>query len=47
VSREASSPLADAASLIIKPGTSTYTGTITKSMWIRACGGTVNIGGNP
>lgn len=33
--------------LYIKAGTSTYTGTITKQMWIRACGGTVNIGGNP
>jgi hypothetical protein len=35
------------ANLYIKAGTSTYTGTITKAMWIRACGGTVNIGGNP
>lgn len=33
--------------LYVKAGTSTYTGTITKQMWIRACGGTVNIGGNP
>jgi hypothetical protein len=33
--------------LYIKSGTSTYTGTITKTMWIRACGGVVNIGGNP
>ncbi len=33
--------------LYIKSGTSTYTGTITKRMTIRACGGIVNIGGNP
>jgi hypothetical protein len=33
--------------LYIKAGTSTYTGTISKVMWIKACGGTVNIGGNP
>jgi hypothetical protein len=30
--------------LYVKQGTTAYTGTITKAMWIRACGGTVTIG---
>ncbi len=47
VSRAASSSLAEDPSLFVKSGTTTYTGTISKSMWIRACGGAVNIGGNP
>jgi hypothetical protein len=34
-------------SLYIRTGTSTYVGTITKAMEIRACSGVVNIGGNP
>jgi hypothetical protein len=49
VSRQpASSALTDdEATIFVKPGTGSYAGTITKRMWIRACAGTANIGGNP
>jgi peptidyl-Asp metalloendopeptidase len=37
----------DQATIFVKPGTGAYAGTISKPMWIRACAGTANIGGNP
>lgn len=49
VSRQpaASALVEDQATVFVKPGTGAFTGTINKAMWVRACGGTVNIGGNP
>jgi hypothetical protein len=49
VSRQpASSALVeDQATVFLKPGTGSFSGTVNKAMWLRACGGTVNIGGNP
>jgi hypothetical protein len=43
----ASALIDDEPTVFFKPGTGVYSGTITKGMWLRACSGTVNIGGNP